>query len=251
MKRSLLEMVTDILNDMDSDPVNSIDDTPESQQVAQILKSSYFEMMSNRDWPHLQKLTTLEHAGDLSKPTHLRLPAGTKQLVFFKYDMTNKEGNVLESREVQYLYPDQFLRHVASRNHNTPRVRTITDYGGVPLVIGITQAPRFWTSFDDEYIVCDSYNLAVEDTLKASKSQALIYQMPQWLMEDDYVPDLPADAFSALIEEAKSTAFLALKQLGNEKAEQKAGRQQRWLSRQARKIAGGVRYPNYGRRRIK
>lgn len=74
-----------------------------------------------------------------------------------------------------------------------------------------------------------------------------MYMMPKWEHRDDYIPDLPSEAFSALIEESKSTAFLTLKQMANEKAEQKARRQQRWLSQKSWQAKGGVRYENYGR----
>jgi len=40
-KMTVLEIVQDILNDIDGDEVNSIDDTLESEQVAQIVKSTY------------------------------------------------------------------------------------------------------------------------------------------------------------------------------------------------------------------
>ena len=36
---TLLDMVQDVLNDLDSDEVNDIDDTIEAQQIAQIIKS--------------------------------------------------------------------------------------------------------------------------------------------------------------------------------------------------------------------
>ncbi len=45
MKYTLLEIVQEILSDMDSDEVNSIDDTTESEQVATIVKSTYLSMM--------------------------------------------------------------------------------------------------------------------------------------------------------------------------------------------------------------
>ena len=35
--------------------------------------------------------------------------------------------------------------------------------------------------------------------------------------------------------------------MANQKAEQKAARQQRWLSRKAWRIEGGIEYENYGR----
>jgi hypothetical protein len=67
-------------------------------------------------------------------------------------------------------------------------------------------------------------------------------------LEDDYVPDLPIDAFPLLFEESKSTAFVTLKQSTNPKAEQKSSRQNRWLSRKAWRAAGGVTYEDYGRK---
>ena len=70
-----------------------------------------------------------------------------------------------------------------------------------------------------------------------------------WSSADDFIPDLPENAFTALVEEAKSKAALRLAQKPDEKAEQEAGRQNRWLARRARRINGGIQYPNYGRKR--
>ena len=55
MKMNLLEITQDILNDMDGDEVNSIDDTFESAQIAQIIKSTYYAIISNRNWPHTRR----------------------------------------------------------------------------------------------------------------------------------------------------------------------------------------------------
>ncbi|MNE83170.1 hypothetical protein D3C80_1799620 [compost metagenome] len=38
-----------------------------------------------------------------------------------------------------------------------------------------------------------------------------------------------------------------LKQMADSKAEQEARRQQTWLSRKAWRVAGGIKYPDYGR----
>ena len=73
MKYTLLEIVQEILSDMDSDEVNSIDDTVESQQVASIVRSAYMALMSNRNWAHLRKLVNLVNSTTTAQPTHMYL----------------------------------------------------------------------------------------------------------------------------------------------------------------------------------
>lgn len=248
MKQTLLDIVRFILNELDSDDVNSINDTVESMQVAQVVRGCYLEMVSNRNWPNQKSLSQVHHSGTPDKPTHLKLPESTKELISFRYDKSDKEDpNDINYQDVVYRNPDEFLRLVSARHRDTQNTRIVTDFGGVKLIIKDNQAPQYWTSFDDEYIVCDSFDRKVDDALKKSKTQCLIYKMPEWIHTDDAIPDLPAEAFAALIEESKSTASLTLKQMANEKAEQKSNRQQRWLSRKAWRAKGGVRYDNYGR----
>jgi hypothetical protein len=248
MKKPLLEMVQDILSEMDSDEVNSLDDTVESQQVATIIKNCYLEIISNRNWDFLKKMINLDSSGSLALPSHLRLPENVKEMIFFRYDCTKENDTVTTYRDIRYKYPDEFLRLTSSRNANDGKTTVVTDLNGVKLFITNNQPPTYWTSFDDRYIVCDSYDGGVDDTLKASKSQVYAVVEPVWIHTDDAVPDLPSEAFSMLEEESKSTAMLKLRQMTDQKAEQKAKRQQQWLSRKQWAAHGGVRYPNYGRR---
>lgn len=248
MKKTLLEIVQDILNDLDSDEVNSIDDTTESQQVAQIVKTCFEEIIGNRNWPHLKKLIQLEASNSLQRPNYLKIPELVKELLSFQYNSVKAGDTSIKYKEVVYKYPDEFLSIVNNRNSSLSTTSVITDTSGTKLIIYNNQSPQFWTSFDDESIVCDSYDAAVDDTLKQSKTQVVAYVEPTWLHEDTAIPDLPSEAFPLLQAEAKSTAFVALKQLANQKAEQKASRQQRWLSRKAWKAKGGVRYEDYGRK---
>lgn len=248
MKRTLLELVQDILNDMDSDEVNSIDDTVESRQVAQILKTCYLEWMSNRNWPHQRKLVQFDGAGDASKPNYLIIPEDVKEVELFKYDKRKAGDTSVKYEDVQYKEPDDFLRFVSVRNGDDDNTITVVDYSGTSLLIRNDVAPTYWTSFDDTHIITDSYNAVIESTLIKSKTQFLAYIMDAWVHADDAIPVLPAEAFSGYLEEAKSTAFFTIKQMANQKAEQKAGRQQRWLSRKAWRAKGGVRYEDYGRK---
>lgn len=248
MKYTLLEIVQDCLNDMDSDNVNSIDETIESQQVAQIVKTCFNEMISNRNWPHLKRLITLTSSGSTARPTHMKLPDGTKELMWVKYNIAKEDDTRLRYQTIKYYTPEEFLTVTHSRNLDNDNSVLVTDFSATPFVILNDKAPEFWTSFDDEWIVFDSYDSAVSSTLMSSRTQAYAYMEPSWVHEDDAVPDLPEEAFAALVEEVKSTAFLVLKQMPNQKAEQKAGRQKRWLSRKAWKAKGGIEYPNFGRR---
>jgi hypothetical protein len=247
MKMTLLEMVQDILNDMDADEVNGLDDTIEAQQVAQIIKTTYYEILGNRNWPFMRKLIQLESSGSPSKPNYLRLPDNLKELSSFKYDNGTTTDPLLQ--DVVYKDPDAFLRYISTRNPSLDNVSTVVDYGGSKLLIVNDQPPKYWTSFDDTYLVTDAYEVSKETTLQQSKSQCMAYLVPVWNRSNEAIPELPIDAFPALLSEAKSTAFLVLKQVANQKAEQTAQRQQRWLSRKAWRAAGGIQYPNYGRKK--
>ena len=54
--------------------------------------------------------------------------------------------------------------------------------------------------------------------------------------------------FSYLLNEAKSTAFLTLKQMANQKAEQQSVSQRRRMSQESWKITNGITFGNYGRK---
>lgn len=241
-------MVQDILSDMDADEVNSINDTVEAVQVSQIIKTCYFEMLSNRNWPHTRKLVQMDSSGDVLKPNYLKLPENLKELEFIKYDVKKTLLAKNEFKELTYKEPDAFLRLISNRDSLKANVTTVTDTSGVKLLIENDVQPTYWTSFDDVYIITDSFYSPIDTTLQTSKTQCLAYIYPAWVKADDFVPDLPIEAFSALLEEAKSTAFMALKQMSNQKAEQKANRQQRWLSRKAWRAHGGIKRADYGRK---
>lgn len=250
-KLTLLDMVQDILNDLSADPVNSIDDTVESQQVAQIVKSTYFALMHVRNWRGNQQLLNLIASGDDSLPTHVTLPENLSELSFVNYDCRLQSDNRKVYRAVRYVYPDEFLRRQNQYDDTVDYIDVIQDPSGVQLLIRNDMPPTVWTSFDDKVLVFDSYNKNVEDTIQSSKIQAMGYVTPTWLMEDDFIPVLPEEAFTLLLEEAKSRASMKLNQQADQKAEQEAVRQNRWLAGKQWRAHKGARTPNYGRRGYK
>ena len=251
MKRDLLDMVGEILSDMDSDEVESIDDTVESEQVVLILKSTYYAMMSNRDWPHLRRSIQITSLGDTATPTHMKVQDTIKELCFINY---NKQATASAKKfyeKVKYLQPDHFLMKTNQEDSTAAEVQTVTDTGGIEVLVRNDRAPTYYTSFDDEYLVFDAFDNTVDTTLQQSKVQAQAYVVPAWTSSDTFIPDLPDDAFTLLVEEAKSKAMFRLKQMVDQKAEQEVGKQNRWLARKARRVSGGIQYPNYGRKSTK
>lgn len=250
-KMTLLEIVQDILNDIDADEVSSIDDTVEATQVAQIVKSTYFALVHIRNWYSNRTLVNLVASGDNSLPTHVTLPTNLSELVFINYDSAREGQNRKIFQPIRYVYPDEFLRRQNQYNTENDNVDIIQDPSGVELMIRNDIPPTVYTSFNDDVIVFDAYDKAVDDTIQSNKIQAMGFVTPPWEQADDFIPAMPEEAFTLLTEEAKSKAAVKLRQVADEKAEQESQRQNRWLSRKQWRVKGGIRKPNYGRCRAK
>ena len=246
MKMTLLDMVIDIMSDMDSDNVSSISSTGESEQVARIIRSVFFEMVARKDWPHLRKTLSLQNSGVLTQPNRLKIPEGVSRLDFLSYSSKLKETDDQKFRELKYMYPDEFIRHTNSRVPSNEFIDTVT-IGDMELFILNDTAPTYYTSFDDEWIITDSYVKTLAHTLQGSQSQCVVYMAPSWTHENTFVPDLPAEVFPTLLAEAKSTCFLRIKEVQDQKAEQQATRGNIAMAQRNWKVKGGVRYNNYGR----
>ena len=245
---TLLEIVQDIINDLNSDPVNSINDTPEALQIAQIVKTTYNNLVSNRNWPQEKRTLQLSSVSDTNRPTHLQLPEDLKQLEVLFYDQRRSSSETKKKYEqIRYVEPERFLLDTNGRNEDESNVQLVTDFGGAEIKIRNDAAPSFWTSFDDEYIVFDAFDSDLETTVQGSNSQAIGYIEKAFTFSDNFTPDLPSEAFASLIAESKANAYVVLRQEMNPRIEEEARKQRTWLSRKAWKAKGGVRYPNYGR----
>src|SRR6266550_5944910 len=91
-EQSLLNMVQNILSSLDSDEVNSIGDTVESRQVAQIIENKYYDMVSRGFFPEHNRLLQLDPSLDPTRPTLMFIPQGVSKIWWIKYF----DSNVLE-----------------------------------------------------------------------------------------------------------------------------------------------------------
>jgi hypothetical protein len=246
-KMTLLEMTQDILSDMDSDEVNSINDSIESLQVAQIIKTTYYNIIDGRDYDFLYELFQLESSGTSSRPTHMKLPENIIDLKYIKYNTRKSADTKDKYLKIDYLNPEDFMEVLDTRDSSKSNVTVVTDTTGISLNIKNDKAPEYFTSFDDENLVFDYHDSAVDSTLTNSKTQCHGKRSVAFTLSDSFTPDLPVQMFSYLLAEAKSVAFVTLKQVANAKAEQVSTSQKRRMSQDAWRLKNGIHYPNYGR----
>jgi hypothetical protein len=247
-KLTLLEIVQDILNDLDSDEVNSINDTIEAQQVAQIVKTTYNNIIDGKHWPHLYELFVFEGLANTLKPNYLKIPDTIVSIEWMKYNTRKISDTKDMFTDIIYKSPFDFVDLVNKRDSSLSTIQVVSDFSGVTLNIQNDKAPQFYTSFDDQYILFDSFDSGVDTTVMASKSSGWGRREATFTISDSFIPDLPTQVFSYLLAEAKSTSFSIMKQALNVKAEQNSKTQRYRMSQDAWRIKKGIQYPDYGRK---
>ena len=250
-KMTLLEMTQNILSSMDSDEVNSIHDTVESQQVAEFIKETYYDLFSDLYVPEHQQFVKLQGLGNLNMPTVLRLPDNLVELSWLKY----KDASTERYNKVNYCPPDVFISRVLDNISTTSNVTLSTLDNGLQFYVKNNKTPQFYTIFNDEFLILDSYDLNFDATIQATKTLAWGQQEPTWLMADTFVPPLDIQHFPLLLSEAKSVCFINLKQVANQKEEQRARKHRisfqyrKWKSQENREDAFGNKRTDYARRK--
>lgn len=246
---TLLEIVQGILSDMSSDSVNDISDTVESLRVADVVKDTYYYLIGERDRPWLKTLTKLESAVSPTL-TKMKIPENIAEVLTVKYNIHTSSDTDANFKTITYCTTDDFLDKTLNRDQSAADTDLITDtgYDNVPFLIKNDQRPSYWTSFDDEYIIFDSYDSTVDSVLQASKTIIHAIRIPEWTLSNTFVPDLPSHMFPQLIAEAKAAAFILLKQVANPVAERRnrklKTRNQHAQHKQSQQYSG----PHYGRK---
>lgn len=218
-KMTLLEMTQNILSAMDSDEVNSIMDTVESLQVAEVVRETYYDLTATLSIPEKWGPIQLDSLADSSKPNYLRVPAEVSKIKWIKYN----------GAEVHYMEPEDFYARYTS--------------------IGTDRDPTHWTSLDDNELIFNSYNSLIDTTLQNSKTSCWGMIDNVFAFEDNAVPNIDSNLFPLLLAEAKSSCFVNFKQVSNSKEEQRARRNLVRAQNDFSKKQTKRRLPDYGRRR--
>lgn len=352
MRMTLLEMTQNILSALNSDQVNSIGDSPESLQVAEAIKTTYFNMLGRYDMPEHNQLFNLEAANDPSQPVMMFVPDGVTRIEWLDYfdtnpaDGTNLQvdqfgaysthdvnvdlesnangwstssttSNTMMLGQVQFtvqtglvinigdgvfampnVSPNNYMQGTVSSYNSSTGVMYINvtnlvgsgtysawtlnqvgpnslSYPGYKRVEVLpideflhltnrfnptesdvesftlkvnqntTQYPSTFTFYykndiqprhcciiSNYYVIFDSYDNTQDSTLQASKTRAFGWVYPNFQMSDTFIPNLDAQQFPLLLNDAKSLAFSEIKNQPHQKAEEEVGRQvvslQKW-----------------------
>lgn len=247
-KKTLLQLTQDVLDAISGDAVNNITDTEEALQVVGYIHEVYDEMMAGKDWPHLNMITQLSSVGEATLPNFLSMPDNIDKVHFIMYNKRKENDSRNYWAELRYLHPDEFVLKCASRNSEDASVTQVTTPDGAVLNIINDTPPTHYTSFDDKYIVVDSWDSDVESTVTAGQTQLFCQRNHGWTTDNDFVPELPSKLFPMLLAESISLSAYRLKEEADEKAEQMSARQQRKMSRDAFRAQKQQRYPDYGRK---
>lgn len=240
MKMTLLEIVQSILSDMDSEDVNSIGDTVEATQVASIVKDTYNNLIATRNIPEHYELLKLTAASDSNFPTHFQYPTDLKDLDCVWYE--DKDGNYTE---VEWLDPLVFLKKTDGISSNYVTVNDKN--GGTKLRISNNKHPTFYTSFDDSWIIFNSYESTEDSTLQESKVRAYGTKYPTFSLTDNFTPDIDNTMFPYLLAESKAVSMSLLKGGADPKIEQAARRQKSYVQNDMYKTKRYNNWSNYGR----
>lgn len=274
-------MTQDILSGMSSDEVNSISDTPESLQVATIIKQKYFDIINRVPLPEHEQLVQLDPSLDETSPVLMYVPNGIADLKWLKYfdsnvqdgttpddfqhdlnvDITSSPGSITAAPGYLYvtlLPANQFIDMVNSFNPLESNVESFSFSdksnsipGNYKFYYKNDRQPCYCTVINNYYVIFDSFDQTQDSTLQASKTMAWGRIIPSWSMVDSFIPDLADEQFQLLINEAKSLAFYELKQQPHQLAMKEVDRG--WSTVQKNKaISNRPTYfnelPNFGRR---
>jgi hypothetical protein len=252
MKYTLLDIVQNVLSSMDSDEVNSISDTPESEQVVAIIKTVYDDIITRGSIPFNKTPFTLTASNDVLKPVLMSKPDNIVNVDWLKYNKVLLGDTDPQWDHLNFLPFDQFMDYTQGFNPSETDVDTMTHtFNGFDLsfVYRTDTAPNFYTTLDDNTLIFDAYDNTVDSTLQASKTLGYGSRVLQFVEIDSFVPELPSDQFALLINEAKSLAWAELKQVPHQKAEMTARRNWSHLAKSRIHIPTNSTMPgpNFGR----
>jgi len=157
--RTLLQLTQSILNDADGDEVNSISDTIEAEQTAQLLIDTYLEMVGELDLPETEGLLQLElGTGNIV----INVPDDVMEVAWVKYNTADTLVGAIADvfRDLRYVEPSEFIERANMLNGTNLAVVSIQ---GQSIKYRKDLHPTTYTILSNNIMLFDSLNEAVDE----------------------------------------------------------------------------------------
>lgn len=230
MERTLLYTVQRVLEKLNLDPVNSINDTEDALLISREAESTFYDLMTRAEWRDKIDLIEVTSVSDLSNPTALKLDGDVHNITSLRYDVTTADSTNKLVREIHWLEPEEFLRRSYYNNTSEDNVDEVA-YKDIPLFIINNKMPEYYTSFDNEMLILDSYHSDTEDTLIGTKSVCYGKQVPSWAESDTFVIPVQDSLYPLYLSMLASACSIYMNSEVNQEDER---RQARGISRMRR-----------------
>lgn len=242
MRETVLDIVQTILSAMDSDNVNSINDTVESYQVAVLLKNLYYDIAVDLNLPNNMKYFELNSSTDINKPVLMTLPENVMSLSTVQYNNKLTTETTPNYKNCTFLPLEVLMeRQQAYResDDNDIGVMEFTSNGEtLEIIYKNDKMPEFYSILSGNTVVFDSFDSSEDTTLQKSKTLCYGSTYPAFVLSDTYIPEMDPSIFPFYINRAKVRAFSEIKQVTNAEAAGEARRQKIVVQKRKTRTSG-------------
>jgi|LGOV01.1.fsa_nt_gb hypothetical protein len=245
-KRTILKLVQDLGEGINTDEIDSLDETEEVVRIVNILKQTVQEILDRKTWEFMKdKVRQLDDRLPGSNQLNtLLIPDDVTRIECLKYKDDNGKFY-----EVTYMQACDFVAMLQSRTETEDDINAIINADGVALNTRTTVPPGYWTSFDEETITFDSYNAASGNGNLIADSVIIADVMPVTDFTDpDAVLNIPERMETLVFNEALVTCNYRLRQTADPRADRVARRQGISLRENEHKTKIDNQEKTYGRR---
>lgn len=223
-KRTILQLVAQLGEGIESDEIESLNETVEASDIASILEQTYKEILNRRTWEFMTgKVRQLDNRLPASTELNtLLIPADVKKITCLRYkdEVSDKFGDLL------YLTACDFVEMVQSRTVTDAAITSILNEDGVELLTFTDRKPEHWTSFDEATITFDAYDVALGTGNIGVDSVIIADVMPVTDFTDPTaVLNIPERMETLVFNEALSTCNYRLRQTADPRTDRIARRQ--------------------------
>lgn len=246
MALTLLQVVQSILPRIHADDVNSINDTPDARQAATVAVQVYKDLISNKVIPNNQRLIKIQASGDSTQPTHMKLPEDVATLdnMTVRYNTKQKTTDADEFTLIPYVDPQEFLRRTNTLRSTDSTTSVITDAlsqpGGTTFMVANNSAPTCYTTFDDVWLIFDSWDNSLESTLQNAKTQVHAEVFPRLTINDTTVVPVPPTVESLYVNKC-IVACQQMEEINDQHTIREVRKQEQAAVNRSRRMKGRIR----------